>query len=179
MEECLRRYRRWDTGRATHSRGGILDNILIHGLVASKVKCSSVPTLFSDHLAFVLQYSLPATHPHLHRRTRINILSKYCPTYISCMLSLLPIFNLTSPDLLYWSIVASTHVFFDRYIRKHRTKAQAWILDHHIAQAENKAKEDGIRMYLDRFYHYTFEEWEGSMNYFHRWKLTQNINLIH
>lgn len=150
LEEWLRRYRltRWDTGGATHSRGGTLDHILTHGLVASSVRCSSVPTLFSDHLALTLHYSLPAAPPHLHRRTRINIPPKYCPTYISYMSSLLPTFNLTSPDQLYSSIVTSTHAFYDRYVRrphiKRRTDTPAWTLDHRIAQAERKAKEDGL-----------------------------------
>ncbi|MPC48146.1 hypothetical protein E2C01_041913 [Portunus trituberculatus] len=120
LEDYIRRYRlrRWDTGGATHSRGGTLDYILTHGLVTFNVRCSSVPTLFSDHLALVLQYSLQSTFPPLHHRLRINIPPKYCPTYIYYMSSFFPTFNMTSPDRLYSSLVTSTQAFYDRYVRK-------------------------------------------------------------
>ena len=150
LEEYLRRYRlrRWDTGGATHSRGGTLDHILTHGLVESNVRCSSVPTLFSDHLALAFQYSLPAINAPLHRRLRINIPPKYCPNYISYMSSVSPSFNLTSPDQLYSSLVASTHAFYNRYVRrphiKRHSETPAWTLDHRIILAERKAKADGL-----------------------------------
>ncbi|KAG0728250.1 hypothetical protein GWK47_032886 [Chionoecetes opilio] len=78
----IRHYRltHWDTGGATHARGGTLDHNLISGLVASRVSCQSIPSPFSDHVALSLQYSLP-TRPTLpHHRTRIAIPPKYFPT---------------------------------------------------------------------------------------------------
>ena len=42
---------RWDTGGATHFHGDTLDHVLTSGLMASRVLCSSVPAVFSDHVA--------------------------------------------------------------------------------------------------------------------------------
>ncbi len=103
----IRRYRltRWDTGGATHARGGTIDHILTSGLVASRVSCHSIPSLFSDHVALSLQYSL-STRPTLpHHRIHISIPPKYCPTYVSYISCLLPTFDFLSPDNLYNSLV--------------------------------------------------------------------------
>lgn len=112
------RLTRWDTGGATHSHGGTLDHILTSGLVASRVKCSSVPVLFSDHIALSFHYSLPATSPSSYTRTCTKIPPKYYPTYISFISSLLPTFNLQCPEELYTSLVKSTHDYYTRYITK-------------------------------------------------------------
>ena len=146
----INRYRltRWDTGGATHSRGGTLDHILTSGLVASRVRCHSIPSLFSDHLAISLQYSLPShpTPPH-HHRTRISIPPKYCPTYISYISDLLHTFDLLSPETLYTSLVDATHNFFTRYVTKPHIRrhpaARTWTLDQRIAEAERIAADSG------------------------------------
>jgi len=82
--EYIRRYQltRWDIGGATHARGGTLDHIITSGLVPSHARCSSIPTLFSDHVALGLQYSLPAGPSRAHNRTCITIPPKYCPAYV-------------------------------------------------------------------------------------------------
>lgn len=56
--DYIRRYQltRWGTSGVTHSLGGTLDHIPTSGPVASRVTYSSVPVLFSDHVAL-----LPAT----------------------------------------------------------------------------------------------------------------------
>jgi len=102
----------WNTGGATHVRGGTVDHIITYGLVASHVSCSSIPSLFSDHIALGLQYSLPTQTSLPHQRARISIPPKYCPTYVSYITSLLPTFDLLSPENLYNSLVKATHDFF-------------------------------------------------------------------
>uniref|UniRef100_A0A0P4W4C6 Endonuclease/exonuclease/phosphatase domain-containing protein n=1 Tax=Scylla olivacea TaxID=85551 RepID=A0A0P4W4C6_SCYOL len=118
--DYVRRYRltRWNTGGATHSRGGTLDHIFTSGLVASRVKCFSVPVLFSDHVALGLRYYVLATPTSSHARTCIRICPKYFPTYISYMTTLLPTFNSHSPDELYSSLVQSTHKFYSQYVTR-------------------------------------------------------------
>ena len=139
---------RWDTGGATHARGGTLDHVLTSGLVASRVSCHSIPSLFSDHIAVSLQYSLPTRPPLLHRRTRISIPPKYCPPYVSYISSLLPTFDFFSPDSLYTSLVKATHDFYNHYVlRPHiqrRPAAHAWTLDHRVAEAERTAADAGL-----------------------------------
>ncbi len=148
--EHIRRHHltHWPIGGATHSRGGTLDHIITSGLVASQVECFSIPTLFSDHVAIGLKYSLPNRPSLPHTRLRITIPPKYCPTYVSYISSLLPTFDLQSPEKLYSSLVASTHDFYTRYVTrphiKRGCKAQAWTLEQRILQAERKAMEDGL-----------------------------------
>ena len=148
--EYTRRYQltRWDTGGATHARGGTLDHILTCGLVPSQVKCSSVPALFSDHVGLSIHYSLPTQPVPVHIRTRIAIPPKYRPTYISYMANLLPTFDLHCPEKLYSSLVDATHAFYTRYVSKphirRRAGAHILTLDNRIAQAERKAMEDGV-----------------------------------
>ncbi|KAG7164024.1 putative RNA-directed DNA polymerase from mobile element jockey-like 53, partial [Homarus americanus] len=98
---------RWDTSGATHSRGSTLDHI-ISGLVASHVRSSSIPTLFSDHVAI----GLPTGPPPMQSRNRIAIPPKYCLTYNSYMSNLLPTFDLKSPKKLFSSLslhLSATH----------------------------------------------------------------------
>ena len=146
----IRRYRltRWDTGGATHARGGTVDHIVTSGLVPSRVNCHSVHSLFSDHVALSLQYSLPAHAEHPYYRTRISIPPKYCPTYISYISRLMPTFDFFSPDNLLNSLVNATHDFYSRYVsRPHiqrRPVAHTWTLDQRIAQAERTATEVGL-----------------------------------
>ena len=141
----IRRYRltHWDTGCATHSRGGTLDHIRTSRLVASHVRCSSIPVLFPDHIVLSLHYSIPATPASPHTRTRINIPLKYCQTYISYIANLLPTFNLNSPEDLYFSLVNSIHDFYSRYVtRPHitlRTGARVGMFDARVLAAERKA----------------------------------------
>ena len=71
---------RWDIESATHSLGGTLDHILIYGLIASRVLCSSVPALFSDHVALRLHYFLPDNLTILVTRSRVVVLPEYCHT---------------------------------------------------------------------------------------------------
>ena len=148
--EHIRRYHltHWPTGGATHTRGGTLDHIITSGLVASHVKCFSIRTLFSDHIALGLLYSLPSGPSPPHTRLRISIPPKYCPNYISYISSLLPVFDFQSPDSLYSSLVASTHEFYAKYVtRSHVTKSRgtyAWTLNQRILQAERKAVADGL-----------------------------------
>lgn len=148
--EYIRRHRltHWPTGGATHTRGGTLDHIITFGLVASHVKCFPIRTLFSDHIALGLQYSLPSGPSLPHTRLRITIPPKYCPNYISYISSLLPTFDFQSPEKLYSSLVGSTHEFYHRYVTrphvKRTRKASAWTLDQRILQAERKAVDDGI-----------------------------------
>ena len=95
---------RWDTGGATHSRGGTLDPLLSAGLIASRVKCFAVPALFSDHIALNFNYSLPANIDNNDTRIRISVPPKYCPNYISYMTSKLPSFSfLFSKPVVYRS----------------------------------------------------------------------------
>lgn len=78
--EYIRRHRLtyWPIGGATHIRGGTLDHIITSGLVASKVKCSSVTTLFSDHVAISLMYTLSNDRPSpLHTR----LVQRMFPTF--------------------------------------------------------------------------------------------------
>ncbi|ROT85799.1 hypothetical protein C7M84_006458 [Penaeus vannamei] len=95
----------WNTGGATHVRGGTVDHIITYGLVASQVSCSSIPSLFSDHIALGLQYSLPTQTSLPHQRARISIPPKYCPTYVSYITSLPPTFDLLSLENFYNSLV--------------------------------------------------------------------------
>lgn len=115
--------------------------------MTSKVKCSSVPVLFSDHVALRLEYSLPAAPPPAHTRSRIVIPPKYCPTYVCYISSLLPTFNFNCPDKLYSSLVTSTHNFYTRYVsRPHisrRPEASRWTLDNRIQEAERMVLEEG------------------------------------
>jgi len=60
------------------------------------------------------------------------------------MSTLLPTFDLESPEKLYSSLVSSTHDFFTRYVIKSHSKALSWTLDSCIIQAERKAVEDGL-----------------------------------
>ncbi|XP_076054497.1 uncharacterized protein LOC143033192 [Oratosquilla oratoria] len=149
--DYIRRHRltRWDTGGATHTRGGTIDHIITAGLVASNVFCSSIPSLFSDHVAISLTYSILQAQTSIpHHRARISIPPKYCPTYISYISRLLPTFDLLSPDSLYDSLVNSTHYFYTHYVlRPHiqrRTKTRSWTLDQRIAQAERIAVDAGL-----------------------------------
>lgn len=139
---------RWGTVGATHARGGTLDHIITAGLVASRVKCSSIPALFSDHIALNLHYSLPATPTPKYSRSRIVIPPKYCPTYVSYISSLLPTFDLRSPEELYLSLVNSTHDFYTQYVSrphiKRRPDSHTWTLDDRTKQAERQAVEDGL-----------------------------------
>ncbi len=91
---------RWDTGGATHSRGGTLDHVLTSGLVTCRIQCSSVPALFSDHISLRFCYSLPSVPTNSDSRFRINVPPKYCPTFISYITQMLPTFNVTSPSQL-------------------------------------------------------------------------------
>lgn len=132
----IRRYHltRWDTGGATHARGGTVDHILTSGLVPSRVSCHPVPSLFSDHVALSLEYSLQ-THPvNPHHRTRISIPPKCCPAYISYISYLLPTFDPHCPENLYKSLVKATHDFYELYVTRPHIKQQpvahAWTLDH-------------------------------------------------
>ncbi|MPC18493.1 hypothetical protein E2C01_011378 [Portunus trituberculatus] len=140
---------RWDTGGATHSRGGTLDHIVTCGLVVTRVQCSSVPALFSDHVALEFHYTLPDTRPTLPvTRPRIALPPKYCPTYISYMSQMLPTFDLSSADQLYLDLVSATKDFYRLYVsrphlqRRHTTRS--WILDEHIQRAKEKAELDGL-----------------------------------
>ena len=148
--DYVRQYRltRWDTGGATHSRGGTLDHIFTSGLVASRVECFSIPVLFSDHVAIGLHYSIPATPLSSYGRTCIRISPKYCPTYISYMTTLLPTFNSHSPDELYSSLVKSTHDFYTQYVtRPHlarRPGPRTGSLHDRVLHAERKAVEHGL-----------------------------------
>ena len=139
---------RWDTGGATHSRGGTLDYILTAGLVASRVQCSAVPALFSDHVALRFTYSLPANFTPPSSRSRIVVPPKYCPTYITYMTQMLPTFDISSPNQLYNDLVSNTHTFYRLYVsRPHiqaRHAAHSWALDAHIQDAKEVAERDGL-----------------------------------
>ena len=139
---------RWNIAGATHAQGGALDHILACGLVASQVKCSSVPALFSDHMVLSVQHSLPATFSQMHTRTRIAIPPKYRPTYISYMTNHLPTFDLHCSEKLYSWLVTATHAFYTRYVSKphlrRRPDAPNWTMDARIARAERKATEAGL-----------------------------------
>lgn len=50
---------RWDTGGATHSRGDTLDHIHTFDLIASQINLSSLPALFSAHVALRFLYCVP------------------------------------------------------------------------------------------------------------------------
>ena len=149
--EYIRRHRltHWPTEGATHTRGGTLDHIITSGLVASQVKCFSIRTLFSDHIGLGLQYFLPSRPFHPHTRLRITIPPKYCPNYISYISSLLPTFDVQSPENLYSSLVGSTHEFYTRYvtrphIKRNREPSLPGLLSQRILQAERKAMDDGL-----------------------------------
>ena len=139
---------RWNTGGATHSRGGTLDHILTHGLVPTNVKCFSVPVLFSDHLALGLRYSVPVMSSPAYRRTRVSIPPKYSPNYVSFVSAHLHEFNVESPEKLYNSLVTCTHNFFDRYVRrpniKRQTRVQPWMLNDRVLAAERQTEADGL-----------------------------------
>lgn len=140
---------RWDTGGATHSRGGTLDHIFTKGLVASRVKCFPIHALFSDHIAIGLHYSVSATPLTTVTRNRITIPPKYCPTYISYMATMLPTSNMQSPDEFYSSLVKYTQEFYTRYVtRPHLPRRQGTHatgrLEDRVIQAERKAVEHGI-----------------------------------
>jgi len=139
---------RWDTGGATHSQGGTLDHILTYGLAASQVKCSSVPALFSDHLALSLQYSIPTVHSSAYQRTCISIPPKYCSNYISYITGLFFKLDLGSPEKLYSSLVSLTHEFYNHYVRRPNIKRQfgahEWTLERRIKAAERQAVEDSL-----------------------------------
>ena len=139
---------RWDVAGATHSHGGTLDHVLTCGLVPSQVKCASVPSLFSDHVALSLHYSLPASPPPGHTRTRISVPPKYRPTYITYITNLLPTFDFHCPEKLYSSLVDATHAFYTHYVVKPHVKRRAgacsWTPDARVAQAEGRAMEDGL-----------------------------------
>ena len=144
---------RWDTGGATHSRGGTLDHVLTSGLVSSRVRCSSVPALFSDHVALLFHYSLPAVSPPPASRLRIAVPPKYCPTYISYMTRFLPTFACASPDQLYSSLVSATHDFYRLYVlRPHlqrRPAALSWSLDARLQDARDEAERVGLLFQAD------------------------------
>lgn len=86
--------------------------------VASCVRSYSIPVFFSDHVALSLRYSLPATPSFSYTCNRINILSKYCPTYVSYMTSVFPTLSTESSDALYSSLVSLTHNFSTRNISR-------------------------------------------------------------
>ena len=109
---CRHHLTRWDAGGATHFRGGTLDHVLTAGLVSSRVQCSSVPSLFSDHVALLFRSSLPTVPTPPVSHLRITVPLKYCPTYVSYMARLLPAFDCASPDQLYSSLVSATHDFY-------------------------------------------------------------------
>ena len=138
---------RWDTGGATHSHGGTLDHVLTSGLVASRVQCSSVPALFSDHLAIRFCYSLPAVTTPSASRLRITVPPKYCPTYVQYITTMLPSFQLDTADQLYCRLVSATHDFYRIYVtRPHiqrRSAAHSWMLDERIREAKEDAERVG------------------------------------
>ena len=144
---------RWDVGGATHARGGTLDHIITSGLVAARVSCASIPALFSDHVALSFRYTVPVPQRSPHHRLRITIPPKYCPNYIAYVSTLLPTFDLMSPDELYSSLVDATHSFFTKYVlRPHlcrRGEASSWTLDERILQAERTALQDGLSFQAD------------------------------
>ena len=138
---------RWDTGGATHSRGGTLDHILTFGLVMSCIDCSSVPELFSDHIALRFSYSLPHVNLPSVSRLRITVPPKYCPTYISYMTQMLPTFNFYSCDRLYADLVSATQDFHRIYVSRphiHRRPASnSWTLDARIQEKRVEAEQAG------------------------------------
>ena len=144
---------RWDTGGATHSRGGTLDHVLTAGLISCRVQCSSVPVLFSDHVALRFRYSLPAVSIPPVSRLRITVPPKYCPTYISYMTRVLPSFDCADADQLYTSLVSATHDFFRLYVsRPHlrrRPAALSWTLDARLQDARDEAERAGLLFQAD------------------------------
>ena len=125
-----------------------MDHIITYGLVASHVSCRSIPSLFSDHIALGLQYSLPTQTSLPHQRARISVPPKYCPTYVSYITSLPPTFDLLSLENFYNSLVKATHDFFYQNVTKPHIKSRSvihsWTLDHRIIQAQRKATEAGL-----------------------------------
>ena len=121
--------------------------------MAAHVRCSSVQTLFSDHVAIGFWYSVPVGHTSTHHRLRITIPPKYCPNFIAYMSTLLPSFDLASPEALYTSLVTATHEFFSRYVRRphiqRRGDAYPWTLDQRIREAERAASEAGLLFQAD------------------------------
>lgn len=139
----------WPVGGTTHIRGGTLDHIITHGLVALQVKRSSITSLFSDHIALSLKYTVPRSAPSPpHTRLRITIPPKYCPTYVAYISRILLICNTHTPENLYSSLVTLTHDFYTRYVMrphiKSRYNAQHWTLERRILQAERKSMQDGL-----------------------------------
>ncbi|ROT83564.1 hypothetical protein C7M84_023256 [Penaeus vannamei] len=63
----------WNTGGARHVRGGTLDHIVTYGLAASYVSCNSTPSIFYNHIALSLQYSLPTQISLPHQCAQISI----------------------------------------------------------------------------------------------------------
>ena len=144
---------RWATGGATHTRGGTLDHVITSGLVAAHVTCSSVPALFSDHVALSFKYSLPIQSSSVHHRLRISIPPKYYPSYVAYMSACLTQFHLQSPASLYSSLVTLTHDFFTRYVSRPHIKRSrgsvSWTIDDRVLLAERTAVEDGRLFQLD------------------------------
>ena len=91
---------RWDTGGATHSRGG------------------TVLWITLDYVALSLHYSLSVRPATPVTRSRIVVPPKYCLTYISYMVRVLPTFDLSSPDHLYSDLVSATHDCYKLYISR-------------------------------------------------------------
>ncbi|MPC54157.1 hypothetical protein E2C01_048065 [Portunus trituberculatus] len=118
------RLTRWDTGGATHSRGATLDYILTAGLVSSRVQCSTMPSLFSDHVALRLMYSLSTIFSPPSSRLRIVVPPKYCPIYITFM-----------TQMLY---VSRPHI-------QARHATHSWVLDARIQDAKEDAERDGLQ----------------------------------
>ncbi|KAK3893344.1 hypothetical protein Pcinc_002898 [Petrolisthes cinctipes] len=139
---------RWDTGGATHCRGGTLEYILPSGLIASQVKCFSVPDLFSDHIAHRFHYTLTAGSSASATRLRIAVPPKYCPTYILFMAHVFPTFDISSAEQLYSDLVSATHDFYRLYVSRphlqHRHTAHSWTLDACIQEAKEEAERDGL-----------------------------------
>ncbi|KAK3878768.1 hypothetical protein Pcinc_016579 [Petrolisthes cinctipes] len=131
---------RWDTGGATHCRGGTLDYILSSGLIASQVLCSSVPDLFSDHITLRFHYSLPAGLSGSATRLRIAEPPIYCPIYILFMAHVLSTLDISSAEQLYSALVSATQDFYRLYVSRphlqdHLT-AHSWMLDARIQEAK-------------------------------------------
>ena len=117
------------------------------GLIADRVKCFSIPSLFSDHVALGFQYSVPVTSSLRYTRLRINIPPKYCPNYIDYMTQQLPTFDMGSAENLYSSLVSTTHEFYKQFVsRPHLQRsrnAHSWTFDTRIQEAREQAEHDG------------------------------------
>ena len=114
--------------------------------MASWVLCSSVPALFSDHVTLRFHYSMPVRPATPVTHSRIVVPPKYCPTYISYMARVLPIFDFSSPDQLYSDLVSATHDCYKLYVsRPHlqlRRAAHPWTFDARIQEAREEAERD-------------------------------------